>query len=50
MSAKDKLNAIHFNGALIVAGVAGLATGSFIVFGAVMVGALVMCVASGDIR
>lgn len=32
MSAKHKLNSAHFNGSLVIAGIAGLVTESFMVF------------------
>jgi hypothetical protein len=50
MSARKKLNSIHVTGALVVAGIAGLATGSWAVF---LIGAAVLlglgCY-SGNIR
>ena len=50
MSAKHKLNSAHFCGAFVVAGVAGLATESFAVFGLTFVCLLVAGHHAGDIR
>ena len=50
MGAKSKLNALHLEGALIVAGLIGLATGSFPIFLLTLAGLLAVGVVSGDIR
>ena len=50
MGAKSKLNALHLEGALIVAGLLGLATGSLSFFLVVLAGLLAAGVISGDIR
>lgn len=50
MGAKRKLNQAYFNGSLITAGVLGLVTQSWLIFGVVLVGALAANVASRNIR
>lgn len=50
MGAKHKLNALYFQGAAVLAGVAGLLTQSWEVFFVVLALLLVAAVASGDIR
>ena len=50
MSAKHKLNAAHFTGTLLVAGLLGLVTGSAIVFLIVFGSLLVAAYHAGDIR
>jgi hypothetical protein len=50
VSAKHKLNAAYFQGALLVAGVLGIWTESIAVFAIVLVGLLVASALSGAIR
>ena len=50
MGAKTKLNAAYLHGALLVAGLAGLATGSPATFAAVLAGLLIASILAGDIR
>ena len=50
MSAKNKLNGAHFLGALLVAGLIGGVTESWIVFLIALAGILVAGVVAGDIR
>jgi hypothetical protein len=49
-TARDKLNAAHVNGALVIAAVLGALTGSWLVFGVALAGLLVSSVVSGEIR
>jgi hypothetical protein len=50
VSAKHELNSAHFLGALLVAGLVGGLTGSFVVFGVALVALLVAGYHTGDIR
>jgi hypothetical protein len=50
MSAKHKLNAAHFTGSLLVAGLIGWVTGSFTVFWIVLVASMIAGYVAGDIR
>jgi hypothetical protein len=50
MSAKHKLNAAYFQGALLVAGMLGIWTESFAIFAIVLVGLLVASAIRGKIR
>ena len=50
MSAKNKLNGAHFLGALLVAGLLGVVTGSFAVFVVALIGLLIAGALAGDIR
>ena len=50
MSARNKLNSAHVNGALIVAGLVGGLAGSWWIFGLALTGLLVSKVLGGDIR
>ena len=50
MSTKDKLNAAHFYGALLVAGLVGWLTGSVIVFLIALSALLLAGYHAGDIR
>lgn len=49
-TAKHKLNQAHLNGALIVAGIVGLGSGSFLVFFLALAVCISMAVHSGGIR
>lgn len=49
-TAKHKLNGAYLNGALILAGIAGLLCESFTVFLVVLVGLLISSILSGEIR
>jgi hypothetical protein len=50
MGARNKLNVAHMNGILIVAGLAGLLTGSWLVFAVGFVILVILGVHSGGIR
>jgi hypothetical protein len=50
MGARNKLNAAHMNGVLIMAGLAGLLTGSWLVFAVGFVILVIFGVHSGGIR
>lgn len=50
MSAKHKLNAAHFLGAVVVAALLGAVTGSFAVFGIAPAALLVAGYLAGEIR
>ena len=50
MGAKSKLNALHLQGALIVAALIGLAADSFGFFVLTLAGLLAAGVAAGDLR
>jgi hypothetical protein len=50
MSAKHKLNAAHFMGSLLLAGLVGWVTGSFTVFWVVLIANLIAGYVAGDIR
>jgi hypothetical protein len=50
MGARNKLNAAHWNGNLIIAGLAGAATGSWLVFAIGLVILVILDVYSGGIR
>jgi hypothetical protein len=50
MSAKHKLNAAHFQGALLVAGLAGALTDSWAVFVIALVALLAAAYHAGDVR
>jgi hypothetical protein len=50
MSAKRKLNAAHLLGTLVLAGLLGGLTGSWLVFGIALLGLLIACYLAGDIR
>ena len=50
LGAKSKLNAASFNGAVALAGMAGLLTGSWAVFLALLALLTAAAVAAGDIR
>jgi hypothetical protein len=49
-TARNKLNAAHINGALIIAAVLGALTGSWWIFGVTLGGLLVSALVSGEIR
>ena len=49
-TAKQKLNSFHFNASLLIAGVIGMATGSWLIFAIVLGGLLMAGYHSGDIR
>jgi hypothetical protein len=50
MGAKQKLNSAHLSGALVIAGLIGLATQSWTVFLVALSGFIVVDVVAGDIR
>lgn len=50
MSAREKLNVAFFNGSLLVAGLAGLATRSWEAFAGTLAGMLLLHIATGRIR
>jgi hypothetical protein len=50
MSAKHKLNAAYFSGAVLVASVAGAVTGSWGVFGVALIALLIAAFCAGEIR
>jgi hypothetical protein len=50
MTAKHKLNAAYVIGALVLAGLAGIASNSFLVFWVAFVGLLIADVVAGHIR
>jgi len=50
MGARQKLNSAHFNGALIIALIAGAITGSTVVGALAFGGLMAAALASGDIR
>jgi hypothetical protein len=50
MGARNKLNAAHMNGILIIAGLAGLLTGSWAVFAVGVAILFILSVHSGGIR
>jgi hypothetical protein len=50
MSAKHKLNAANFYGALLIAGLVGWVTGSLTVFWIALIGLLIAAYHAGDIR
>lgn len=50
MNARNKLNVAYLNGAVIVAGILGLLTQSWAIFGVVLIGLLIGNVLSGAIR
>jgi hypothetical protein len=50
VSAKHKLNAAYFLGALLIAGLLGAITGSWIVFALALAGVLIAAYHSGDMR
>jgi len=50
MSARTKLNGGHANGALLVAGLVGGLSGSWVLFGLALAGLLVSKLVGGDIR
>jgi hypothetical protein len=50
LSAKHKLNAAHWCGCLLVAGLFGWLTGSWIVFGVALAALLIAAYHAGDIR
>jgi len=50
LSAKKKLNAAHFLGALVVAGLSGGLTASWMVFWIALAGLLTAAFVAGDIR
>ena len=50
MGARNKLNAAHMNGILIIAGLTGLLTGSWLVFVIGLVILVILGVHSGGIR
>ena len=50
MGARQKLNSAHFNGALIIALIAGAITGSTVVGALAFGGLMAAPLASGDIR
>lgn len=47
---RKKLNAANVNGALLVAGIIGSLTGSWVIFGVALAGLLISGVLGGDIR
>ena len=49
-TAKHKLNQAHYNGALVLAGIVGLGSGSFLVFFIALAICLGMAYHSGGIR
>jgi hypothetical protein len=50
MGAKRKLNAAHFNGAMIIAGLLGGVTGSWEVFLIAFVALMIGAIVAGDVR
>ena len=50
MGAKQKLNAAHLYGAMIIAGLIGLATQSWNVFMVALVGCVVVDLVAGNLR
>lgn len=50
MGARSKLNTLFFQGALVVAGTAGLATGSWNVFFGTLVVLTAVLIITGDVR
>ena len=50
MGAREKLNGVYLTGSLLVAGVAGLATGSVAVFMIVLAALVVIGLVDGNIR
>jgi hypothetical protein len=50
MGAKQKLNAAHLYGALVIAGLIGLATQSWNVFLVALTGAVIADLAGGNLR
>ena len=50
MGARQKLNRAFFNGSVVLACVAGAATGSWLVFGLALVALTVVNFATGEIR
>lgn len=50
MGARRKLNAANVNAALVIAGLIGGLSGSWVVFGVALTGLLVSGVLAGDIR
>jgi hypothetical protein len=50
MGARHKLNRAYFHGSLLLAALAGLVAGSWLVFGLALVGLVVVSVATGEIR
>jgi hypothetical protein len=50
VGAKNKLNAAHLNGALVIAALAGWATGSWVIFVLAAVALLAAAVVGGGIR
>lgn len=50
MGAKSKLNSAYINGALVIAGMVGLITGSCTVFAVVCIVLIASSIVAGDIR
>jgi hypothetical protein len=50
MSARTKLNVAFVNGSVLIASIAGLATGSWIVFGTVFAVSVALSCYAGNIR
>jgi len=50
MSARHKLNTAYFQGTAVIAGVIGLATGSWMVFFLALAVLVAGCIHGGDIR
>jgi hypothetical protein len=50
MGAKQKLNSAHLSGALVIAGLIGLASESWLVFLVALTGVIVTDLVAGDIR
>jgi hypothetical protein len=50
MSARKKLNTAFINGSLLIAGLAGLATGSWVVFGTAFAVSVALSCYAGNIR
>jgi hypothetical protein len=50
MNARNKLNVAYVNGSLFFAGIIGLLTQSWVIFGVALVALLIVNLCSGDIR
>jgi hypothetical protein len=50
MNAREKLNVVHIAGAVVLAGIAGLVTGSALVFGLVLTVLILAQLNGGGIR
>jgi hypothetical protein len=50
MNAREKLNVIHIAGAVVLAGIAGLVTGSALIFGLVLIVLILAQLHGGGLR